>query len=108
MVLDSGVIVKALNSGIVSYVDAKKIIVERDEKGIFPWQYYDEYYLQTFRRTNQDTCFHQKAIVSLGQRVEKGQIIADGPAVSPEGDLALGKIYLLHLCPGGDITLKML
>jgi len=99
VVLDSGVIVKALNSGIVSYVDAKKIIVERDEKGIFPWQYYDEYYLQTFRRTNQDTCFHQKAIVFLGQRVEKGQIIADGPAVSPEGDLALGKNLLVAFIP---------
>ncbi len=99
VVLDSGVIIKALNSGTVSYVDAQKIIIERDEKGIFPWQHHDVYYLQTFRRTNQDTCFHQKPLVSVGQHVKKGQIISDGPAVSPEGDLALGKNLLVAFMP---------
>ncbi|HPP67131.1 MAG TPA: DNA-directed RNA polymerase subunit beta, partial [bacterium] len=99
VVFDSRIIVKALNSGIVSYVDAQKIVIEKDEKGIFPWQYHDEYYLQSFRRTNQDTCFHQKPIVSLGQHVEKGQIISDGPAVSPEGELALGKNLLVAFMP---------
>ncbi len=99
VVMDSGVVVKAINSGVVSYVDAKKIIIERDEKGMFPWQHHDVYYLQTFRRTNQDTCFHQKPIVSSGQRVKKGQIISDGPAVSPEGDLALGKNLFVAFMP---------
>jgi len=99
VVMDSGVVVKARNSGVVKYVDASKIIIERDDKGLFPWQHQDEYYLQTFRRTNQDTCFHQKPIVSVGQKVKKGQIISDGPAVSPEGYLALGKNLLVAFMP---------
>jgi len=99
VVMDSGVILRAKNSGTVEYVDAKTIIIDRDEKGIFPWQHKDVYHLQTFRRTNQDTCFHQRPLVSPGQKVKKGQIISDGPAVSPEGDLALGRNLLVAFMP---------
>ncbi|MCM8788959.1 MAG: DNA-directed RNA polymerase subunit beta, partial [Candidatus Omnitrophica bacterium] len=99
VVMDSGVVLRARNSGIVEYVDARTIIIDRDEKGIFPWQHKDIYNLQTFRRTNQDTCFHQKPLVYKGQKVRKGQIISDGPAVSPQGDLALGRNLLVAFMP---------
>ncbi|MCM8759415.1 MAG: DNA-directed RNA polymerase subunit beta, partial [Candidatus Omnitrophica bacterium] len=99
VVTDSGVVLRAKNSGIVEYVDAETIIIEREEKGLFPWEHKDIYKLQTFRRTNQDTCFHQRPLVSVGQKVKRGQIISDGPAVSPEGELALGRNLLVAFMP---------
>ncbi|MCX7705915.1 MAG: DNA-directed RNA polymerase subunit beta' [bacterium] len=99
VVVDSGVVLRAKHSGVVEYVDAKTIIVNREKKGIFPWEEKDVYHLQTFRRTNQDTCFHQRPLVSAGEKVKEGQIISDGPAVSPEGDLALGRNLLVAFMP---------
>ncbi|MCM8815604.1 MAG: DNA-directed RNA polymerase subunit beta, partial [Candidatus Omnitrophica bacterium] len=99
VVRDSGAVIIARNSGTVEYVDAKTIIIDRDKKGHFPWQFKDIYSLQTFRRTNQDTCFHQRPIVYRGQKIKKGQIISDGPAISIEGDLALGRNLLVAFMP---------
>ena len=80
---DSGVTVIAKADGIVEYVDAKKIVV-KNAKG------QDIYYLQTFERANQGETNNQKPIVRAGDKVHRGQIIADGPSTDM-GELALGK-----------------
>ncbi len=80
---DSGVTVIAKADGVVEYVDAKKIVV-KNAKG------QDIYYLQTFERANQGETNNQKPIVRAGDKVHRGQIIADGPSTDM-GELALGK-----------------
>ncbi|MBQ6065551.1 MAG: DNA-directed RNA polymerase subunit beta [Clostridia bacterium] len=85
---DSGVCVICRNSGTVSKVSADKIEVATDEGGV------DEYSLLKFMRSNQGTCINQKPIVSIGERVEEGDVIADGPATS-EGEISLGKNALI-------------
>ncbi len=99
VIRDSGVVVKAKADGIVSYVDGEKIVVKRDEKGFFPWEEDDVYLLKNFIRTNQDTCFHQRPVVNIGDRVVKGQIISDGPSASKNGELALGRNLLVAFMP---------
>ncbi len=91
--LDSGVTVRALNSGIVKYVSTTEIRVLNDEGGE-P----DVYKLIKYKRTNQDTCFNQKPIVEKGDKVKKGEVIADGPATD-FGELALGKNVLVAFIP---------
>jgi len=80
---DSGVAIVAKADGEVSYVDAKKIIITT-KKGK------DTYYLSNFERSNQDTCYTQRPIVKIGDKVKKEDIIADGPSTE-SGELALGK-----------------
>ncbi|HDN97963.1 MAG TPA: DNA-directed RNA polymerase subunit beta' [bacterium] len=99
VVRDCGKVIKAKHDGIVTYVDAEKIVVKRDKPGIFPWEKEDEYILKTFRKTNQDTCFHQKPIVNVGDKVKKGQILTAGSCISKEGELALGKNLLVAFLP---------
>jgi len=89
---DSGVCVIAKKSGIVTYVTSGEIHVKNDSGET------DVYKLLKMRRTNQDTCFNQKPIVKLGERVEAGQVIADGPSVD-KGELALGKNVLVAYMP---------
>ncbi|HEY4537589.1 MAG TPA: DNA-directed RNA polymerase subunit beta [Erysipelothrix sp.] len=79
---DSGSAIIAEEAGIVTYVDAHYIII-KGEKEI-------KYELQKFRRSNQGTCVNQVPIVSLGEKVEKGDILADGPSMD-KGELALGQ-----------------
>ncbi len=81
---DSGASVVALCDGVVKEVDAKHISVENSDGTR------KDYYLQKFCRSNGGTCINQVPIVSKGDKVEKGQIIADGPAMD-HGDLALGQ-----------------
>ena len=80
---DSGVVVRAKADGIVDYVDAKKIVVKNAKAE-------DVYTLTTFERANQGECTNQSPIVRAGDKVKKGQIIADGPSTNM-GELALGK-----------------
>ena len=80
---DSGAVVVAKADGIVEYVDAKKIVV-KNAKG------QDIYNLTTFERTNQGETANQSPIVRAGDKIKKGQIIADGPSTD-QGELALGK-----------------
>jgi DNA-directed RNA polymerase subunit beta len=86
--LDSGVCIIAKDSGTVASVTANEIIIKNDhgEK--------NTYELIKFKRSNQGTCINQRPIVSAGEKVSKGQIIADGPATS-QGELALGKNALV-------------
>ncbi len=91
---DSGVLIKARRSGIVSWVDAMKIIITPDEDSAAR----DEYLLIKYQRTNQDTCYNQRPIVQHGEKVLKGQVIADGPATK-DGELALGRNILAGFLP---------
>jgi DNA-directed RNA polymerase subunit beta len=93
---DSGVLVKAIGAGEVESVDSEEIIVIPDE----PPKKTDRhvYKLTKYQRTNQDTCFNQRPIVSEGDKVVEGQVIADGPATSA-GELALGKNVLVGFVP---------
>ncbi len=86
--VDSGVCVVAENSGVVERATADKITVRNDEGSL------DEYRLQKFVRSNQGTSINQRPIVVKGERIEAGQVIADGPSTS-QGELALGKNPLI-------------
>lgn len=86
---DSGVVLLAKNSGTVEFVDADNIKIRRNsDNGV------DEYKLLKFKRSNQGTCINQKPIVSRGEKVEAGEVIADGPSTDM-GEIALGKNLLI-------------
>ncbi|MBQ1347758.1 MAG: DNA-directed RNA polymerase subunit beta, partial [Aeriscardovia sp.] len=89
---DSGDCVIAKEGGTVSYVSADTIKVVQDEGSE------EVYTLEKFQRSNQTTCYNQKPIVSVGDRVEKGSVIADGPAIE-QGELALGKNLIIAFMP---------
>jgi DNA-directed RNA polymerase subunit beta len=95
---DSGTSVVATNDGIVEEVDASRIVVRRLAKGGELGANVDIYNLTKYQRTNQNTCFNQKPIVSSGDRVFKGDIIADGPSTEL-GELALGQNILVAFTP---------
>ena len=90
--VDSGAVITSKAAGTVTFVDARKIIVT-DKEG-------KEHYhrLLNFEKSNQSMCLHQKPIIDLGDKVKKGDIIADGPSTAG-GDLALGKNILLAFMP---------
>ncbi|MGE0737768.1 DNA-directed RNA polymerase subunit beta [Sulfurimonas sp.] len=92
---DSWECVKAKRAGIIEKVDAKHIYVMGEDDGDI---YIDYYPLQKNLRTNQNTAFGQKPVVKIGQRVEKGQIIADGPNMD-QGELALGVNAMVAFMP---------
>ena len=83
--VDSGVLPKAKDSGVVSYVAANEVRVKRDSDGGT-----DIYRLLKFKRSNQGTCINQRPIVSKGEHVEKGTVLSDGPSTDL-GEIALGK-----------------
>ena len=85
---DSGTVILAKESGTVSYVDANKVVIK--EKG----GKLREYRFTKFLRSNQSTCINQKPIVEVGEKVQKGDVIADGPSTS-NGEIALGKNILI-------------
>ncbi len=86
--VDSEVCIKALDAGTVSAVSATSITVKYDNGETA------EHRLTKFARSNQGTCINQRPIVTVGERVEPQQIIADGPACS-QGEIALGKNVLI-------------
>ncbi len=99
---DSGAVVLARRSGIIDSVDSERIIV-RVEGEHHPMQLSREvgsdiYQLTKFKRSNQNTCINQRPIVKKGQRVAKGQVIADGPCTDM-GELALGRNVLVAFMP---------
>ena len=85
---DSGVVILAKNAGTVKKVDATQIEILTDEGTV------DHYDIIKFMRSNQGTCVNQRPIVSLHQRIEKGDVIADGPATD-HGEISLGKNALV-------------
>ncbi|TFG84334.1 MAG: DNA-directed RNA polymerase subunit beta [Spirochaetales bacterium] len=91
---DSGVLIKARRAGIVDFVDAFHVVIKPDEDKAAR----DEYLLIKYQRTNQDTCYNQRPIVKHGEKILKGQVIADGPATK-DGELALGRNILAGFVP---------
>jgi len=93
---DSGVTIVAKHSGTVERVTANEIRVRVEQvvDGHVVQGDVDRFKLQKFMRSNQGTCINQRPIVRLGERVEKGDIIADGPATE-QGELALGRNVLV-------------
>lgn len=85
---DSLVVEMAQNSGVIEKVTGNEIIVRTEESTL------ERHKLLKFQRSNQGTCINQKPIVRKGQRVEKGHVIADGPATD-QGELALGRNVLV-------------
>ncbi len=98
---DSGWLVIAKRAGIVESVDATRIVVRVTEEG----GGVDIYNLMKFHKSNQGTCMNQKPIVKVGQIVERGTILADGPSMD-NGELALGRNVLVAFMPWGGYNFE--
>ncbi|WP_209561729.1 DNA-directed RNA polymerase subunit beta [Frigoribacterium sp. PvP032] len=90
--IDAGDVVTADAAGVVTEVSADVVTVQLDEGGT------QDYYLRKFDRSNQGASYNHRVIVDAGQRVEVGEVIADGPATE-NGELALGKNLLVAFMP---------
>jgi len=98
---DSGAVVVAKRAGIVEHVDASRIVIKCDGEGKDDLDTgVDIYNLVKYQRSNQDTCFNQKPIVTKGTWINKGDIIADGPATD-SGELALGRNVMVAFMSWG-------
>ena len=98
---DSGAVIIAKRSGVVKSVDASRIVIECDNDGKTQLDTgVDIYNLTKFQRSNQDTCFNHKAIVNVGDRANRGEVIADGPATN-DGELALGRNVMVAFMSWG-------
>ena len=104
---DSGVTVVAKRDGTVDWVDANRIVVRpahidaKDANSVRP----DIYTLVKYQRSNQNTCMNQKPIVQTGDKVKKGDVIADGPATET-GELALGQNVVVAFMPWGGYNFE--
>ena len=90
--VDAGDVVTAVNAGVVTSVSADQVIVQTDEGGS------ESYFLRKFQRSNAGTCYNHRVIVKAGDRVEVGEVIADGPSTD-SGELALGANLLVAFMP---------
>ncbi|MDR2476189.1 MAG: DNA-directed RNA polymerase subunit beta [Treponema sp.] len=103
---DSGVLAKARRNGTVIRVTSHEIVIKPDKTAVakpsaqatIDENGNDLYRLVKFQRTNQDTCYNQRPIVKLGEKITAGQVIADGPATQ-NGELALGRNILVGFMP---------
>jgi DNA-directed RNA polymerase subunit beta len=103
---DSGVLVKARRGGTVLRVTSQEIVIKPERAGnpkpaaqvTLDDSGNDVYQLLKFQRTNQDTCYNQRPIVKVGEKITSGQVIADGPATQ-NGELALGRNILVGFMP---------
>jgi DNA-directed RNA polymerase subunit beta len=96
---DSGVCLLSGGDGVVEEVDANRVVVRYDEPGTDGFDTgIGVYRLDKYRKSNQSTCFTQAPVVLPGQRLKKGDILADGPAVE-KGELALGKNVTIAFMP---------
>ncbi|WWP00424.1 MAG: DNA-directed RNA polymerase subunit beta [Candidatus Dasytiphilus stammeri] len=97
--IDSGVTAIAKRSGIVQYVDASRIVIKVKEHEIYHGETgIDIYNLTKYTRSNQNTCINQTPCVSLGDEIERGDVLADGPATDM-GELALGQNMRVAFMP---------
>ena len=107
---DSGYVVQAKRAGVVESVSATRIVVRADtikrsaaarkkDMGL------DVYHLLKFQRSNQNTCLNQRPVIRPGQRVTKGDLLADGPSIQ-HGDLALGNNLLVAFMPWGGYNFE--
>ena len=95
---DSGAAIAASRTGIVDQVDSTRIVIRATEDLDPRRSGVDIYRLSKFQRSNQSTCINQRPLVSVGDFVQKGEIIADGPSTDL-GDLALGRNVLVAFMP---------
>ncbi|WP_274427412.1 DNA-directed RNA polymerase subunit beta [Chelativorans sp. YIM 93263] len=95
---DSGAAIVARRTGVVDQVDATRIVIRATEELEASQSGVDIYRLQKFQRSNQNTCVNQRPLVRVGEQVNKGDIIADGPSTDL-GDLALGRNVLVAFMP---------
>ena len=95
---DSGAAIAATRSGVVDQVDASRIVVRASGEVDTTNPGVDIYSLQKFQRSNQNTCINQRPLVKVGDTVEQGDIIADGPSTDL-GELALGRNSLVAFMP---------
>ncbi|GHB50492.1 DNA-directed RNA polymerase subunit beta [Pseudovibrio japonicus] len=95
---DSGAAIGARRGGVVDQVDATRIVIRATEDLDPSKSGVDIYRLMKFQRSNQDTCINQRPLVNVGDRVRKGDIIADGPSTDL-GDLALGRNVMVAFMP---------
>src|SRR5215467_9186532 len=102
---DSGAVVLAKTAGEVVNVDATRIVVRVDEDSEGGEPRVDIYSLVKYQRSNQSTCMNQRPVVHLGQRVQKGQVLADGPSTD-QGELALGRNVLVAFMPWGGYNFE--
>ncbi len=96
--MTSGAAIAARRTGIVDQVDATRIVIRATEDLEAGKSGVDIYRLMKFQRSNQNTCINQRPLVNVGDRLEKGDIIADGPSTDL-GDLALGRNVLVAFMP---------
>ena len=102
---DSGVVQRAKRSGVVVSVTGSRIVIEADDDEVFDEAgnriadgKFDIYYLKKFHKSNQNTCINERPAVRVGMRVEAGELITDGYAISG-GELALGRDVLVAFMP---------
>jgi DNA-directed RNA polymerase subunit beta len=95
---DSGAVVIARRPGTIDYVDSQRIVVRLEGEEFGTEMGADIYPLTKFMRSNQNTCINQKPIVRVGQRINKEQVLADGPSTEL-GELALGRNVLVAFMP---------
>ena len=97
--IDSGVTVVSVRGGIVDSVDASRIVVRVNDKETIEGEPgVDIYNLTKYTRSNQNTCINQKPLVKPGDKIEKGDVLADGPSTDM-GELALGQNMLVAFMP---------
>ena len=97
--IDSGVTVVSIRGGIVDSVDASRIVVRVNDKETAEGEPgVDIYNLTKYTRSNQNTCINQKPLVKPGDKIEKGDVLADGPSTDM-GELALGQNMLVAFMP---------
>ena len=90
--VDSGEVLIAQNAGVVDYVDGQTIIIEREDGE------YDEYLIPKFQRSNQSGCMNHKPLVRKGDKVYKGDVLADGPSCD-KAELSLGQNLMVAYMP---------
>jgi DNA-directed RNA polymerase subunit beta len=95
---DSGVAIVARRSGIVDQIDATRIVIRATDETDLSVSGVDIYNLLKFQRSNQNTCINQRPLVKVGDEVQAGDIIADGPSTEL-GELALGRNVLVAFMP---------
>lgn len=102
---DSGVAVIAKRTGIVDQVDASRIVIRVTDESAMTTSNVDIFNLLKFQRSNDKTCINQKPLVKVGDKIEKGDIIADGPCMDM-GDLALGSNALIAFVSWNGYTFE--
>ncbi|OZB05372.1 MAG: DNA-directed RNA polymerase subunit beta, partial [Rhizobiales bacterium 39-66-18] len=95
---DSGAAIAARRTGVIDQVDATRIVIRATEEADPSKSGVDIYRLMKFQRSNQSTCINQRPLVRVGDQVNKGDIIADGPSTEL-GELALGRNVLVAFMP---------